>query len=60
MGDGGLGVAQIGGNRDQPGGVDQGPGRFSLAAAQFEGDDAAEAGLLPLRQFVLRMRRQSG
>ncbi len=58
MGDGGLAVAQVGGDRNQPGGVDETPGAL-LPSDHLETQHRAEALLLPLGQLVLRMARQA-
>ena len=59
MGDGGLGVAQVGGDRDHAGRIHHAPGGV-LAALDLERDDAAAGFLLLHRQRMLRMRRQAG
>ncbi|MDT4844377.1 hypothetical protein FQZ97_783330 [compost metagenome] len=58
MGDGGLGITEVGGDGDHPGGVDETPGRF-LAALGLEAHHGAEATLLTLGQLVLRMAFQA-
>src|SRR6185369_17055954 len=59
MRDRGFHVAQIRGDRQQPGRIDERPGS-GASVADFESDDAAEAALLAARERVLRMRFQSG
>jgi hypothetical protein len=59
MGDGGFGIAQIRGDGQQLGAIDQSPRRL-LATLDFERHDAAAGLLLAHRQRVLRMRRQAG
>ena len=54
VGDGALAVAQISGDGEQFGVVDEPPGRV-LPAVDDEADDAAEVLLLALRQFMLRV-----
>ena len=59
MRDGGLHVAEVGGDRDEPRRVDDPPGRLA-AALHVERDHRAAGALLALRQRVLRMGRQAG
>ena len=57
MSDGGLGVAEIGRDRYQPGRVDHAPGGLS-PAFDFEGNHGAARTLLLHRQGMLRVRGQ--
>ena len=55
MGDGALGVSQVGGNGDEVQGIDEFPRRIP-AAAKLKSDYTPEAAvLLPLGQCVLWM-----
>jgi hypothetical protein len=59
MGNGGFGVAQIGGNGEHLRGINDAPSG-GFAAFDFKRDNAAAGFLLAHRQFVLWMRGQSG
>ena len=59
MHDGGLGVAEIGGQRQDPGGVDDLP-RLFATAADPERQHAAECPLLAPGEAVARVVGQSG
>ena len=64
MGNGGLHVAQVGGDGEQPGGVDKAPGGLAVAPAvavfHFNGDHRAERFLLALGQGFLRVAVEAG
>src|SRR5690606_4267195 len=55
---GGLGIAEVRGNRYQPCGIDKAPGLF-LASAYPKRQDASPTLLLTLNQRMIGMRRQS-
>ena len=64
MGNGGLHVAQVGGDGKQPGGVDKAPRGLAVASAvavfHFNGDHRAERFLLALGQGFLRVAVETG
>ncbi len=59
MGDGGLAVAQVRGDRNQPRRIDETPGTF-LAAADFEAEHGTKALLLTPGQFMLGVAGKPG
>ena len=58
MGDGGLGVTQVGGDRNDFRRIDKAPGRL-LAPLDLKADHGTEGTLLTLGQFMLRMAGQA-
>jgi hypothetical protein len=58
VGDGALGIAQVGGNGDHASGIDHLP-CLRLATLQLEREDAAVAALLRGGQRVLRVRGEA-
>ena len=58
MGNGGLGITQVGGDGDHPRGIDKAPGAL-FATLDLEADHGTEGTLLTLGQFMLRMAGQA-
>ena len=58
MGNGGLGITQVGGDGDHPRGINKAPGSL-FATLDLKADHGTEGTLLTLGQFMLRMAGQA-